>query len=57
VTAVRAKFKYGGNKPPEHRELLADRLAERAGPADAAARAHLLRRHAATGPARPGEPG
>ena len=47
VTAVRAKFKFGGNKSPEHRALLADHLAERAGPGDAAARAHLLRRHAA----------
>lgn len=45
VTSVRAKFKYGGNKPPEHRERLAAHLAERAGPGDAAAREHLLRRH------------
>jgi transcriptional regulator len=44
VTGVRAKFKYGGNKEAAHRQLLAERLAERAGPADAAARAHLLRR-------------
>jgi transcriptional regulator len=44
VTSVRAKFKYGGNKEPEHRELLADHLASRGGPADAAAREHLLRR-------------
>jgi transcriptional regulator len=44
VTSVRAKFKYGGNKEPEHRELLADHLAARGGPADAAAREHLLRR-------------
>jgi transcriptional regulator len=44
VTSVRAKFKYGGNKEPEHRELLADQLASRGGPADAAAREHLLRR-------------
>lgn len=44
VTSVRAKFKYGGNKEPEHRELLADRLAERGGPGDEAAREHLLRR-------------
>jgi transcriptional regulator len=49
VTAVRAKFKYGGNKTPGHREILADRLAERDGPADAAAREHLLRRHRAAG--------
>jgi transcriptional regulator len=48
VTGVRAKFKYGGNKEPVHRELLAERLAERDGPADAAAREHLLRRHRAT---------
>lgn len=47
VTSVRAKFKYGGNKEPGHRELLAQRLAERDGPADVAARAHLLRRHEA----------
>jgi transcriptional regulator len=44
VTSVRAKFKYGGNKEPAHRELLAQHLAERAGPADAVAREHLLRR-------------
>ena len=30
VTGVRAKFKYGGNKEPEHRELLAA-AARRAG--------------------------
>jgi transcriptional regulator len=47
ATSVRAKFKYGGNKTAEHREILAERLARRGGPADAAARAHLLRRHAA----------
>lgn len=49
VTGVRAKFKFGGNKEPAHRELLADRLAERGGPADEAAREHLLRRHRAAG--------
>lgn len=48
VTGVRAKFKYGGNKKPAHREVLAERLAERGGPADTAAREHLLRRHRAT---------
>jgi transcriptional regulator len=53
ITGVRAKFKYGGNKSAEHREILADRLAERDGPADAAARAHLLRRHHATEPSAP----
>jgi transcriptional regulator len=44
VTGVRAKFKYGGNKEPAHRQELAEHLAERNGPADAAARDHLLRR-------------
>jgi transcriptional regulator len=44
VTEVRAKFKYGGNKDVEHRCEIAARLAERGGPADAAARGHLLRR-------------
>jgi transcriptional regulator len=44
VTGVRAKFKYGGNKEAGHRQLLAEQLAERDGPADAAAREHLLRR-------------
>jgi transcriptional regulator len=48
VTGVRAKFKYGGNKEPAHREVLAELLAERGGPADARAREHLLRRHRAT---------
>ena len=37
-------MKYGGNKTPEHRAEIADRLAERDGPLDAAARQHLLRR-------------
>ena len=44
VTGVRGKFKYGGNKEPAHRHVVADRLAERDGPMDAAARDHLLRR-------------
>lgn len=47
VTGVRAKFKYAGNKEPDHREVLARRLVERDGPADARAREHLLRRHRA----------
>jgi transcriptional regulator len=42
VEAVRAKLKYGGNKTPEHRELIAQRLAERDGPLDREARDHLL---------------
>ena len=44
VEGVRAKMKYGGNKPPEHRREIADHLAERDGPMDDVARAHLLRR-------------
>jgi transcriptional regulator len=44
VEAVRAKMKYGGNKSAEHRAAIADHLAERDGPFDAAARDHLLRR-------------
>ena len=47
VTSVRAKFKFGGNKKPAHRELLAGHLAGRDGPGDAAAREHRLRRHRA----------
>ena len=44
VEAVRAKMKYGGNKSAEHRHEISDRLAERSGPMDDAARRHLLRR-------------
>ncbi|WP_329624618.1 FMN-binding negative transcriptional regulator [Streptomyces sp. NBC_01255] len=47
VTEVRAKFKYAGNKPQEVQDRIADRLAERAGPGDLAARAHQLRRRTA----------
>ncbi len=44
VEAVRAKMKYGGNQTPAHRAGIGDRLAQRDGPMDAAARDHLLRR-------------
>ncbi|MFF5498756.1 FMN-binding negative transcriptional regulator [Streptomyces aquilus] len=44
VTGVRAKFKYGGRRSEDVQDSIAVRLAERAGPRDAAARAHLLRR-------------
>jgi transcriptional regulator len=44
VEGVRGKFKYGGNKEPEHRRVIAERLAGRDAPGDAAARGHLLRR-------------
>lgn len=41
---VRAKFKFGGNRPRAVRERIAARLAARAGPGDLAARRHLLAR-------------
>ena len=44
IEEVRAKFKYGGNKTVEHRLKIAERLAERDGGSDRAARGHLLRR-------------
>jgi transcriptional regulator len=44
VRDVSAKFKYGGNVDAEHRLAVAERLAERGGSGDAAARRHLLRR-------------
>jgi transcriptional regulator len=47
VEAVRAKEKYGGNRTPDRRRAIADRLAERSGPGDLAAREQLLRRLAA----------
>jgi len=48
VTAVRAKMKYGGNKPVEQRAAIAAHLAERDAGLDAAARDHLLRRSGST---------
>jgi transcriptional regulator len=44
VQRVNGKFKYGGNVDEAHRRHVADRLAERGGPGDAAARGHVLRR-------------
>lgn len=44
IDEVRAKFKYGGNRAPDHRLQIAERLDERSDPGDAAARAHLIRR-------------
>ena len=41
VREVRAKFKYGGNVDAQHRGVVAEHLAERAGPGDAAALKHL----------------
>lgn len=43
VTGVRAKFKFGGNKPLEQRERIAARFTERAGAGDAAVVDRLLR--------------
>ncbi len=43
-TDLRAKFKYGGNVDGAHRLAVAERLQQRGGPGDAAARRHLLRR-------------
>lgn len=47
VTDVRAKFKFGGNKPEEVQRRVTGLLADRAAPHDAAARDHQLRRLAA----------
>jgi transcriptional regulator len=44
VTRVRAKFKYGGNKPEGVREGVARRLDERGGEHDARAAEHVVRR-------------
>lgn len=44
VEEVRAKFKFGGNKPPEARAVIAEHLLDRAGPGDLEARRHLLAR-------------
>ena len=45
VDHVRAKLKYGGNADDAHRAVVAAHLAGRDGPGDAAALAHLRRRH------------
>lgn len=47
VTGVRAKFKFGGNKPRELQQRISGLLERRGAPNDAAARAHQLRRLAA----------
>lgn len=41
IDDVRAKFKYGGNVDDEHRAAIAERLAERGVPGDAAAAARV----------------
>jgi transcriptional regulator len=45
VDHVRAKQKYGGNKAPEHRGLIADALEQRGGPMDLQAAEKTRRRH------------
>ena len=49
VTDVRAKFKFGGNKPEEVQHRVTGLLAERAAPRDAGARTQQLRRLGAGG--------
>ncbi len=44
VTDVRAKFKFGANRPVEHRRVVAEKLGERGRPLDLEARANVLRR-------------
>lgn len=44
VTDVRAKLKFGTNKTPEYREVIAEHLRERGAPLDLEARAHVLDR-------------
>lgn len=44
VSAVRARFAFGGDLPPAHRMAIAARLAERRSPNDLRAWEHLLRR-------------
>ncbi len=41
VGEVRAKFKFGGNADQRHRDQIAERLQQRGGPGDAAARSHM----------------
>ncbi len=52
IRGVRAKFKFGGNRPAAHRVAVAAALAERDGPRDGAARAQLIRRF----PRKPADP-
>ncbi|GAA3084981.1 FMN-binding negative transcriptional regulator [Streptosporangium carneum] len=55
VREISGKLKYGGNADEPHRRHVADRLAERGGPGDAAARARVLRGlEGRTPPSRPG---
>jgi transcriptional regulator len=44
IRSVRAKFKFGGNRPQKHRVAVAAALQSRNGPLDVAAREQVLRR-------------
>ena len=44
VTDVRAKLKFGSNRTVEHRQVIAEKLAERGAPLDLEAREHVLDR-------------
>ena len=44
VTDVRAKFKFGSNRTPQHRAAIAEKLGERGSPLDREARDQTLRR-------------
>jgi transcriptional regulator len=44
IEDVRAKFKFGGNRPKAHQRAVAEALHGRGAPGDAAARAQVLRR-------------
>src|SRR6267143_7107760 len=44
VTDVRAKLKFGSNRTVEHRQAIAEKLAERGAPLDLEAREHVLDR-------------
>ena len=44
VTDVRAKLKFGSNRTVEHRQVIAEKLAERGTPLDLEARDHVLDR-------------
>ena len=44
VTDVRAKFKFGGNRTAQHREVVAKNLGDRGSSLDREARAYTLTR-------------
>jgi transcriptional regulator len=52
VTDVRAKFKFGGNRTPQHRAAVAEKLGERGRPLDREARAFTLGRGEKSAPKR-----